>query len=102
MPVSPWDDVEDSRYERLQETAIFNKKWVDEMIAARDRLSWRASEATHRLYDIAEKNGFKPTSARKTSFPKAARDIATQIGERKTRDIFIRWVDNFARKHKMI
>ena len=75
--------------------------WLKSMEVAKKKISWKAPEAIDRLYVIAEANGFEP-GTRKSSFPSAAKHIASQIGEARISTSFVDWVDEYVSTHSMI
>lgn len=77
-------------------------QWLKDMISAQKKLAWKAAEATDQLYQIAQQNGFRQTSAKQKSFPKAAEAVAAQLGSSRTRDAYIAWVERYQREHKLI
>lgn len=77
-------------------------QWLQDMMTERDTLAWKSQESIDQLYEIVEKRGYKPDGARKKTFPQAAQHIAKQLGKTKTRHLFVTWVREFRRDHKMI
>lgn len=77
-------------------------EWLKAMQLAQKRMSWKAPEAVDKLYSLAESAGYSTEKARKKSFPAAAKDIASKLGEESTKDLFVRWVDDFVANHTMV
>ena len=95
------DKVFPAKTVRKRVAAQPKPQWLEDMLKARKKLSWSAAEATARLFEIAEQEGFELTKAKQKSFPKASEQIAGQLGEQRTRDLFVNWVSDFAETHKM-
>lgn len=76
-------------------------EWLQEMLNARKKLAWSAKEATEKLFEIAEEHGLELSKAKQKSFPKAAEQIAEKLGEKKTQELFVKWVADFADSHQM-
>lgn len=77
-------------------------EWLEAMLNARKKISWSAKEATEKLFEIADTEGLELKSAKQKSFPKAAEQIADQLGHEKTRDLFVNWVTEFVNSHQMV
>lgn len=77
-------------------------EWLKEMDEARKRLSWKASDAVAKIYELASLSAVELNGAHKKSFPAAARHLASSIGEEAAKTMFVDWVDQFAENHRMV
>jgi hypothetical protein len=76
--------------------------WVAELERAKKRLNWKAAEAIAKFYELAQENGYILKSAPQKTFPKAAQEIASQIGESRATQLFADWVDQFVKTNQML
>ena len=76
--------------------------WIIEIQTAAKKVKWKSAEAISKLYELAERDGYSSKSARQKSLPKAAQDIASQVGQNRTAEMFSKWVENFLADNQMI
>tara|TARA_R110000868_G_scaffold187310_1_gene429804 strand:- start:166 stop:576 length:411 start_codon:yes stop_codon:yes gene_type:complete len=87
---------------KLKKPRTPTPEWLKEMQSAQKQVSWRAPEAIEQLYALANDAGFSSTNSRKKSFPAAAKEIAQRLGAEETKEMFVGWVNEYVRKHKMV
>lgn len=75
--------------------------WVADIQSSAKKVNWKSAEVVSKLYDLAGENGYSSKAARQKSLPKAAQDIASQVGEDRTAEMFREWVENFLAQHQM-
>lgn len=76
--------------------------WMAEIQKAAKKPNWKSAEAVAKLYELAERHGYSSKAARQKSLPKAAQDIASQVGEKRTAEMFSSWVEKFLEENRMV
>ena len=76
--------------------------WIVEIQTAAKKIKWKSAEAISKLYELAERDGYSSKAARQKSLPKAAQDIASQVGQNRTAQMFSEWVEKFLADNQMI
>lgn len=68
-------------------------QWLKDVESAKKKIAWASpQEAVGKLYDIARTAGFPPATVKQKTFPKAAAEIASVIGEARIRTTYVNWV----------